>query len=170
MDYARYTKEALDALPAGSPELTRRLTELQLEVREELHSAIRAKFADIAQRLNSLGHDLRETARPEARPSEIDYCEGGLKVGCDFYICCDAVVSAGYRGSAACHASSEEQLRWEQAWARRARATNSCAECDSDFFVDSSRMSSLCPECAHLIYGYPPCRHTFVAGRCSKCY
>ncbi len=30
-------------------------------------------------------------------------------------------------------------------------------------------MDRLCPECAHLLYGYPNCDHAFVDGRCSKC-
>ena len=31
-------------------------------------------------------------------------------------------------------------------------------------------MTALCPECAHLIYGYPPCKHVFDdVGNCSRC-
>jgi hypothetical protein len=45
-------------------------------------------------------------------------------------------------------------------------STTTCEECDSLYFSDSSRMSSMCPECAHIIYGYKACVHDFVDGRC----
>jgi hypothetical protein len=31
-------------------------------------------------------------------------------------------------------------------------------------------MAALCPECAHQLYGYDPCAHTFVDGRSSRCH
>ncbi len=31
-------------------------------------------------------------------------------------------------------------------------------------------MESLCPECAHLLYGYERCEHDFVEGRCTRCH
>ena len=30
----------------------------------------------------------------------------------------------------------------------------------------SSQMMGLCPECAHILYGYPNCDHHFQDGRC----
>ncbi|GAA3732253.1 hypothetical protein GCM10022422_13230 [Flavobacterium ginsengisoli] len=45
-----------------------------------------------------------------------------------------------------------------------------CDECRSEFYVDSSVMKNLCPECAHYIYGYENCKHEFNNDRCSKCY
>lgn len=30
-------------------------------------------------------------------------------------------------------------------------------------------MSELCPECAHLLYGYPNCSHVWTEGRCTAC-
>lgn len=50
------------------------------------------------------------------------------------------------------------------------RYTKTWDECGSLFFSEASRMDSLCPECAHLLYGYESCRHTFVDGRCSSCH
>lgn len=47
--------------------------------------------------------------------------------------------------------------------------TRCCDECGSEYFAASSRMSSLCPECAHWLYGYPRCPHEFANGQCSKC-
>lgn len=44
-----------------------------------------------------------------------------------------------------------------------------CDECGSEFSTNSSKMSSLCPECAHYLYGYPNCRHVFKNGRCVRC-
>lgn len=44
-----------------------------------------------------------------------------------------------------------------------------CDECGSSYFIDASAMSGLCAECAHRLYGYPKCEHTFVDGRCTKC-
>jgi hypothetical protein len=63
-----------------------------------------------------------------------------------------------------------EQSLTNRAQHMNERATKSCAECRSYFFAGSSQMNGLCPECAHLLYGYDPCIHSFVAGRCSKCY
>ena len=45
-----------------------------------------------------------------------------------------------------------------------------CDECGSLFFKDSSQMMGLCPECAHVLYGYPNCDHHFQDGRCVNCY
>ncbi|WP_235622809.1 hypothetical protein [Enterocloster bolteae] len=36
-----------------------------------------------------------------------------------------------------------------------------CDECGSLFFKGSSQMMGLCPECAHILYGYPNCAHHF---------
>ena len=30
-----------------------------------------------------------------------------------------------------------------------------CDECGSEFLRASSKMMALCPECAHVLYGYP---------------
>jgi predicted RNA-binding Zn-ribbon protein involved in translation (DUF1610 family) len=46
----------------------------------------------------------------------------------------------------------------------------SCDECGSDFLHGSSNMNSLCPECAHYLYGYENCKHVFEQGRCIHCY
>lgn len=45
-----------------------------------------------------------------------------------------------------------------------------CNECGSEFLKSSSKMEALCPECAHIIYGYPNCSHVFENGRCIYCY
>ncbi len=47
--------------------------------------------------------------------------------------------------------------------------TRRCDECKSDFFAAMSPMSTLCPECAYRMYGYPPCAHEFVGGLCARC-
>lgn len=44
-----------------------------------------------------------------------------------------------------------------------------CNECGSEFFNSASKMSSLCPECAHILYGYENCKHIFENGRCMRC-
>jgi hypothetical protein len=44
-----------------------------------------------------------------------------------------------------------------------------CDECESTYFATSSQMAKLCPECAHLLYGYPICHHSFENGRCTTC-
>lgn len=49
------------------------------------------------------------------------------------------------------------------------RVVHNCDECGSPFFVSASHMTSLCPECAHYLYGTPPCDHRMVAGRCTTC-
>jgi predicted RNA-binding Zn-ribbon protein involved in translation (DUF1610 family) len=50
------------------------------------------------------------------------------------------------------------------------RQTNICAECGSDYFIGTSFMSSLCPECSHVLYGYKNCDHHFQNGRCVNCF
>ena len=47
--------------------------------------------------------------------------------------------------------------------------TRRCDECGSDYFAATSRMSRLCPQCAHWLYEHPRCMHTFSGGRCSLC-
>ena len=49
------------------------------------------------------------------------------------------------------------------------KLTAVCDECGSEFFTNASKMSNLCPECAHYLYGYPNCRHVFKNGRCIRC-
>lgn len=49
------------------------------------------------------------------------------------------------------------------------RPTGTCEECGSGFYLDASAMAGLCPECASVLYGYPPCDHEMVDGRCRKC-
>ena len=44
-----------------------------------------------------------------------------------------------------------------------------CDECGSTFRKSASKMKYLCPECAHILYGYPPCQHVFEKGRCIYC-
>ena len=50
------------------------------------------------------------------------------------------------------------------------RQTRTCDECSSEYYVGRSEMASLCPECAHRLYGHPPCHHRFRDGRCEACY
>ena len=45
-----------------------------------------------------------------------------------------------------------------------------CDECGSEFLKSVSKMSSLCPECAHRLYGYENCEHIFENGKCIKCF
>lgn len=49
------------------------------------------------------------------------------------------------------------------------RETKICNECGISYFIDSSKMESMCPECANIIYGYEPCEHLFETIRCTKC-
>ena len=44
-----------------------------------------------------------------------------------------------------------------------------CDECGSIFLRNTSKMTSLCPECASILYGYANCKHSFVNGKCEKC-
>lgn len=44
-----------------------------------------------------------------------------------------------------------------------------CGECGSRFIASRSAMSGLRAECAHQLYGYPPCAHDFDSGRCKHC-
>lgn len=49
------------------------------------------------------------------------------------------------------------------------KAKKICDECESPYFTDSSKMTNLCPNCAHKFYGYPTCNHDFEDGNCIKC-
>ena len=50
------------------------------------------------------------------------------------------------------------------------KPTKKCAECGSIFYIHSSKMKSLCPECSHYLYGYNKCDHEMKNGRCKLCY
>jgi predicted RNA-binding Zn-ribbon protein involved in translation (DUF1610 family) len=65
-------------------------------------------------------------------------------------------------------AASPDQADWVPAVMAH-RLTHTCDECGSPFYVSASQMASLCPECAHYLYGTPLCEHEFVAGRCTSC-
>jgi hypothetical protein len=43
-----------------------------------------------------------------------------------------------------------------------ARPTVVCDECRSPFYAGTSAMTSLCSECAHVLYGHPACPHVFA--------
>ena len=45
-----------------------------------------------------------------------------------------------------------------------------CDECGSKFIKAKSKMMSLCPECAHILYGYENCNHQFKNGKCELCH
>ena len=44
-----------------------------------------------------------------------------------------------------------------------------CDECGSLFLAYTSKMFSMCPECASIIYSYEPCEHEFKNNKCMKC-
>jgi hypothetical protein len=49
-------------------------------------------------------------------------------------------------------------------------AEPSCDECGTPYRHGISPMETLCAECAHVLYGYPPCPHSIGPdGRCSRC-
>lgn len=79
--------------------------------------------------------------------------------------------TGGYHGSCDIHISRVMEIT---TYLRRYRVEKGkyviCDECGSEFLRSSSRMMALCPECAHIIYGYPNCNHVFKDGRCVKCY
>gem|GEM_PF-652655 len=50
------------------------------------------------------------------------------------------------------------------------RNINTCDECISEYYPDTSQMTNLCPECAHVLYGYENCEHEFANERCIKCF
>jgi len=41
-----------------------------------------------------------------------------------------------------------------------------CDECKSEYYRSSSKMTNLCPNCAHILYDYENCNHKFENGRC----
>jgi len=45
-----------------------------------------------------------------------------------------------------------------------------CNECKSKYYLDSSEMMNLCPDCSHYLYEYENCDHIFENGRCVNCY
>ncbi len=44
-----------------------------------------------------------------------------------------------------------------------------CDECGSEYLSHTSKMTSLCPECSHVFYGYENFEHKFKNNRCEKC-
>ena len=62
--------------------------------------------------------------------------------------------------------------RWlKKVWIRLKKDKNIkvCDECGSEYLASKSKMASLCPECAHVIYGYENCNHVFENGKCTLC-
>ena len=112
MDYKRYSKQALDALPPN--ELRRRLAELAIDVKAELHATVAAKLEEIAAALNAGGHELRDQVSTEL--GHVDFAQGEKPN--PFYLCCDAVISSGYKGCNVSDASIEDQMQWEAEWKR----------------------------------------------------
>jgi hypothetical protein len=53
---------------------------------------------------------------------------------------------------------------------KKEKSIISCIECQSSFFVDSSYMAGMCPECSHHLYGYDNCSHNIKDGRCVRCH
>ena len=49
------------------------------------------------------------------------------------------------------------------------RSIGICDECGSEYILEKSKMKSLCPNCAHMIYGYENCKHIFENGKCVLC-
>ena len=47
--------------------------------------------------------------------------------------------------------------------------TGICDECGSEFILAAAKMKSLCPNCAHVLYGYESCNHVFENGKCVLC-
>ncbi|MCP4120206.1 MAG: hypothetical protein GY751_00445 [Bacteroidetes bacterium] len=45
-----------------------------------------------------------------------------------------------------------------------------CIECGSKYYMNSSEMAELCPECAHYLYGKKNCDHQFNFNRCVRCF
>jgi hypothetical protein len=108
MNYARYSKKALDVLPPRSAELKQRIVELRTDVMMELHAAIAAKFREIVNHLNAFGHDLHEDS--SSKPGDIDYAQGERPN--PFYLCCGTTISAGYRSTSACDVAPENEKEW----------------------------------------------------------
>lgn len=50
------------------------------------------------------------------------------------------------------------------------RVIKICDECESEYFSDTSKMDSLCPNCSYHLYGYENCKHNFIDSRCVNCY
>jgi len=49
---------------------------------------------------------------------------------------------------------------------KRLENIGACDECNSDYYTNTSQMGNLCPECAHILYCYQNCSHSFENGRC----
>ena len=93
MDLNRYSKSAFDSLSSDSVELTRRIEELQDEVQTELHAVVSGALSRFIERLNASGHALRMESH--SKPGELDYEDPQR----GFYVCCDTIISAGFRDS-----------------------------------------------------------------------
>ena len=50
------------------------------------------------------------------------------------------------------------------------KVKNTCSECSSLYFKETSKMADLCPECSHYLYNYPNCNHKIEKGHCLLCF
>ena len=101
-------------LPPHSAELKRRIVELRVDLMLDLQATTADKFREIVNRLNALGHDLREANG--SKPGHIDYAEGERPNR--FYLCCDITISAGYHATSACDVAPEDEEEWRKQWAK----------------------------------------------------
>jgi len=97
MDFAKYSKQTFESLIPGSPEMQRRVKELKDDVTLALHTATHTKFKEIVSALNLHGHSLVESAH--SKVGEIDFTQIEHVDQHVFYLCCDTVISSGYRGT-----------------------------------------------------------------------
>jgi hypothetical protein len=108
MDYSKYSKQAFESLTPDSPEMMLRLKDLNKDVNFELHAAVLERFKEIVSSLNSVGHSLAES--PQSKAGEIDFTQFDPIERHVFYLCCDTVISSGYRGTTEHFRSNELSL------------------------------------------------------------
>jgi len=94
MNFQKYSKQQFDSLGRDTPAARQLADELQADVNEEIHTAVRPAFMKIIERLNAMGHNL--TVYDPIVPGDITFRDEPEDGDCYLRLACDVVISAGY--------------------------------------------------------------------------
>jgi hypothetical protein len=96
----RFSKNSFIEENEQNPSAVNLVNALEAEIQRELHEIIMPKVHEIVERLNSMGHMLREYTEP--LPGDISFRDDEEKNGtyiCFLHLGVDTVVSVGFKSA-----------------------------------------------------------------------